>query len=117
MSRTIKIVAIVAVIGFIAFAVYLANSPHATRDQVSGVSSSSPNASRLVTLEVGGMVCAACVAKVKTTLAEVPGVSRVEVNLADQKARVYCGAPVADSSLTAAVRRAGPDYLGFVVDR
>jgi copper chaperone CopZ len=72
-------------------------------------------ASREVTLEVGGMVCQSCVEKVQRQLASVPGVRGVAVNLERQQARVECDAGVADTSLTAAVRRAGPDYLGFVV--
>jgi copper chaperone CopZ len=82
-----------------------------------GTSATAPVPSRLVTLEVGGMVCAACVNKVQTQIAKVPGVSRVEVSLADQKARVLCAGDVADTALTAAVRRAGPEYLGLVVER
>ena len=38
-----------------------------------GTSATAPVPSRLVTLEVGGMVCAACVNKVQTQIAKVPG--------------------------------------------
>src|SRR5439155_5645785 len=72
---------------------------------------------RLVTVEVGGMVCEGCVAKVRHELSAVPGVERVEVSLSRQRAEVLCGASVADSTLTAAVRRAGPEYLGLIVHR
>jgi copper chaperone CopZ len=74
-------------------------------------------ATRVVTLEVGGMVCATCVAKVQGRLSEVPGVRDVRVSLADQRAEVRCDAEVPDTALTAAVRRAGADYVGWVVDR
>ena len=72
---------------------------------------------RAVTLEVGGMVCADCVAKVHDQLARVPGVRSVTVSLEDQRARIVCDPAVADTSLTRAVRRAGPDYIGLVVAR
>ena len=70
---------------------------------------------RHVELEVGGMVCADCVRKVSTQLRAVPGVAAVDVELGQQRAHIDCAASVADSSLTAAVRRAGPDYLGIVL--
>jgi copper chaperone CopZ len=73
-----------------------------------------PNA-RVVNLEVGGMVCGSCVQKVQAQLAAVPGVKNVRVSLKDQRASVACAGDVADSSLTAAVRRAGPDYVALVV--
>lgn len=73
--------------------------------------------SREVTLEVGGMVCEACVTKVRTQLAKVPGVRDVEVSLADQRATIVCDAGVADTSLTRAVRAAGSNYIGLVLGR
>jgi len=74
-------------------------------------------AAPVVVLEVGGMQCGSCVAKVHDQLAKVPGVKRVDVDLAGQRAVVRCARPVADSLLTDAVRRAGPEYLGFVLSR
>jgi Cu+-exporting ATPase len=70
---------------------------------------------RMVSLEVGGMVCGSCVDKVQSQLAAVPGVRTVRVSLQDQRASVTCDRDVADSSLTAAVRRAGPDYVALVI--
>ena len=72
---------------------------------------------RVVNLEVGGMVCGSCVEKVQNQLAAVSGVHTVQVSLAEQRASVTCAADVADSSLTAAVRRAGPDYVALVIRR
>ncbi|HTM58536.1 MAG TPA: heavy metal-associated domain-containing protein [Candidatus Udaeobacter sp.] len=66
---------------------------------------------RIVTLEVGGMTCAGCAAKIQSELATVPGVQQVEVRLADRRAIVVCDRRVADAALTAAVQRAGPGYL------
>jgi copper chaperone CopZ len=76
-----------------------------------------PAPADVVVLEVGGMQCSACVEKVHRELAKVPGVTRVDVDLTAQRAVVRTTRPVADSSLTAAVRRAGPEYLGLVLTR
>ena len=69
---------------------------------------------RIVTLEVGGMTCETCVAAVKGQLSEVPGVSAVEVRLAERRAVVVCEPEVGDSLLTAAVRRAGGGFVATV---
>ena len=62
-------------------------------------------------------VCPDCVAKVHDHLAAVPGVRSVDVDLDSQRATISCDAGVADSALTGAVRRAGPDFVGLVVSR
>src|SRR5262245_61624695 len=62
---------------------------------------------RIVTLEVGGMTCKTCAGAVKGQLAELPGVSAVDVRVTEGRAFVVCDPQVADTSLTAAVRRAG----------
>jgi copper chaperone CopZ len=72
---------------------------------------------QVVTLEIGGMQCDVCVQKVRGQLAKLPGVTAVSVDLATQRAVVTCASPVADTALTAAVRRAGPEYLGLVLSR
>ena len=71
----------------------------------------------LVTLEVGGMMCQGCVARVKQSLEKVPGVSRVDVSLDHQRAVVLADTSVRDTALTGAVRRAGSEFLGIVVAR
>ena len=78
----------------------------------------SPNATpaRLVTIEVGGMTCAGCVDKIQGELSRVPGVKRVEVSLGRRRAAVLCDGSIADTTLVAAVRRAGPQYLGLILD-
>ena len=68
----------------------------------------------VVTLEVGGMTCSGCAAKIQTTLAAIPGVSAAKVRLTQRRAYVVCGAGVADSALVGAVGRAGPGYLAAV---
>jgi copper chaperone CopZ len=70
---------------------------------------------RIVTLEIGGMTCAGCAAKVRTALTEVPGVSMAEVRWRQERAYVVCERALADSVLTRAVQGAGPGFLGVVV--
>ncbi|MGC1303545.1 MAG: heavy metal-associated domain-containing protein, partial [Caulobacteraceae bacterium] len=47
-----------------------------------------PKAARPLTLAVEGMTCASCVAHVERAIAKVPGVERVSVNLATERAEV-----------------------------
>ena len=72
---------------------------------------------RVATLEVGGMTCAGCAAKVRGELASVAGVSAVEVRLTQDRAYVVCARDVADSALVSAVSRAGPGFLASVVEK
>lgn len=74
-----------------------------------------PAGSRRVSLEVGGMVCTACTLKIHEQLVRIPGVARVEVSLDRRSAQVICAATVADTALTAAVRRAGPDFVALIL--
>ncbi|NKY40767.1 heavy-metal-associated domain-containing protein, partial [Cellulomonas septica] len=67
----------------------------------------------LVDLDVEGMTCASCVARVERRLNQVPGASAT-VNLALETAHVELrpsddGSVADDSALLAAVRRAGYD--------
>jgi copper chaperone CopZ len=66
---------------------------------------------RIVTLDVGGMTCAMCSAKIQSELGAVPGVAAVDVRLAQQQAVVVCAKSVPDSALVAAIARAGPGFL------
>jgi copper chaperone CopZ len=70
---------------------------------------------RVVQLDVGGMTCSGCASKVREELSSVGGVSAVEVRLKQEKAFVVCPPSVADSSLVAAVHRAGPGFAAAVV--
>ncbi len=69
---------------------------------------------RVVTLEVGGMTCAGCAARIQTELQSVAGVSAAEVRLGQRRAFVVCARAVADTTLIGAVSRAGPGYLASV---
>ena len=72
---------------------------------------------RVVTLEVGGMTCRGCVAAVRGKLAQVAGVTDVDVRLAERRAYVVCSTSLPDTALTAAVGRSGPGFLAAVASR
>ena len=72
---------------------------------------------RVVALDVGGMTCAGCAARVHGELASVPGVAAADVRLQQERAYVVCEARVADSLLTAAIHRAGPGFIAAVAQR
>jgi copper chaperone CopZ len=72
---------------------------------------------KVVTLEVGGMTCGLCAAKVQGGLATLRGVVTVEVRLPEHRAYVVCDRSVADTALTAAVARAGSGFLAAVAAR
>lgn len=60
-----------------------------------------------IDLQIEGMTCAACVARVEKALNSVPGVTAASVNLANARARVSASAGVDGAALIAAVTRAG----------
>lgn len=61
-----------------------------------------------VTLQVDGMTCASCVARVEKALKKVPGVTTAEVNLATEQAHVKVASREPDlAALIAAVDKAG----------
>ncbi|WP_080408303.1 heavy metal translocating P-type ATPase [Burkholderia ubonensis] len=60
-----------------------------------------------VELEIEGMTCASCVARVEKALAGVPGVTRASVNLATERATVDAAAGVTTAQLVDAVGQAG----------
>ncbi len=66
-------------------------------------------ATRKSTFPVIGMTCASCVARVEKTLAEVPGVVSVAVNLASEKATVEYLETTSIAELRRAVRGTGYD--------
>jgi len=61
---------------------------------------------RIVDLEIGGMTCASCAARVEKKLNHIPGVS-AEVNFALETARVHVPGDVPDDALIAAVAATG----------
>lgn len=72
---------------------------------------------RIVTLEVAGMTCSGCAARVEARLAGIEGVSTAAVRFAQGRAYVACGRAVADSTLVAAVARAGSGFSAAITAR
>ena len=68
---------------------------------------------RTVSLSIGGMTCASCVARVEKKLGKLDGVS-ASVNLATESARVTAPSTVSVDDLLATVARAG--YTGALLD-
>ena len=60
-----------------------------------------------VDLQITGMHCASCVARVEQALAAVPGVRGASVNLATERASVALASPLPAERLAEAVRQAG----------
>src|SRR4051812_44374926 len=58
-------------------------------------------------LQIGGMTCASCVARVERALGRVPGVVSVSVNLASERADIETVGDVSSESLLAAIDDAG----------
>src|SRR5512134_173751 len=58
-------------------------------------------------LQITGMTCASCVARVEKTLKKIPGVDSAEVNLATERATVRTVAAVDTADLIAAIEEAG----------
>jgi Cu+-exporting ATPase len=61
------------------------------------------------TLQIAGMICAACQHHVERALRSVPGVESVSVNLLANSARITAPQPLEPQGLIAAVRHAGYD--------
>ncbi len=78
-----------------------------------------------VSLEIDGMTCASCVARVEKALKQVPGVTSAQVNLATETAEVNLTQRDGAEALFAAVERAGytarahsdADVAGVAVSR
>ncbi len=68
-----------------------------------------------VTLDVSGMICGSCAAKVSDELQATRGVAACDVDPEGARAYVLCDKSVADTSLVGAVRRAGNAYRAVVV--
>ena len=64
------------------------------------------------TYTVVGMTCGHCVSAVTEEVAQVPGVSAVDVDLASGGLTVTSDAPVEESAVRAAVEEAGYELAG-----
>ncbi|MGI4861430.1 MAG: cation transporter, partial [Janthinobacterium lividum] len=58
-----------------------------------------------VDLDITGMSCASCAARIEKVVSRVPGVAAINVNLATERARIR--ASTATDTLVAAIERAG----------
>ncbi|WP_080408595.1 heavy metal translocating P-type ATPase [Burkholderia ubonensis] len=76
-------------------------------DAAAATASPAAPATAPIELEIEGMTCASCVARVEKALAGVPGVTRASVNLATERATVDAAAGVTTAQLVDAVRQAG----------
>jgi len=64
------------------------------------------------TYTVAGMTCGHCVSSVTEEVAEVPGVTDVDVDLASGGLTITSDAPVDESAVQAAVEEAGYQLVG-----
>jgi P-type Cu+ transporter len=62
---------------------------------------------RTFSLPINGMTCGGCAAAVTKALQKVPGVLRVEVHLAEQRALITANEQLQQSALDDALNRAG----------
>ncbi|KVG69001.1 copper-transporting ATPase [Burkholderia ubonensis] len=76
-------------------------------DAAAATASPTAPATAPIELEIEGMTCASCVARVEKALAGVPGVTRASVNLATERATVDAAGGVTTAQLVDAVRQAG----------
>ncbi len=60
-----------------------------------------------VSIDIEGMTCASCVARVERSLRKVPGVAEASVNLATERATVQFAQPATVEALIATVQKAG----------
>ena len=76
---------------------------------MSSVIAGAPAELSSVRLEVGGMTCAGCAARLERALNDVPGVASASVNLALERAEVRFDPQAAQvTQIERATRRAGP---------
>ena len=69
-----------------------------------------------ISLPIEGMTCASCVGRVEAALAKVPGVERVSVNLATERAEVRPAGSVDWMTLVKAVEKVGYDVPASTVE-
>ena len=63
-------------------------------------------------IKVKGMSCAHCVAAMTKAMASLPGVSQVQVDLADGRVSYECAAPIPVEDLERVVKAAGFELAG-----
>lgn len=78
-------------------------------------STTSARGTTTISLPIEGMTCASCVGRVEAALAKVPGVERVSVNLATERAEVRPAGSVDRMALVKAVEKVGYDVPASTV--
>jgi len=63
------------------------------------------------TIEINGMTCGHCAARVKKELEKIEGVESVEVNVEEKKAVVSLNTAISEVKLKAAVEEAGYEVI------
>ena len=74
-------------------------------------------AAQQVVMDIKGMTCDLCPLAIKKSLEKVGGVKNVKVSFEEKKARLTADDAVTDKALEEAVRKAGEQYMGKVVER
>ncbi len=74
-------------------------------------------AAQQVVMDIKGMTCDLCPIAIKKSLGKVAGVKSVKVSFEDKKARLTVDDTVTNKTLEDAVRKAGEQYMGKVVER
>lgn len=74
-------------------------------------------AAQQVMMDIKGMSCDLCTMAIKKSLEKVAGVKSVNVSFKEKKARTTVDDAVSDKTLEEAVRKAGGQYTGKVVER
>ncbi|WP_201283542.1 heavy-metal-associated domain-containing protein, partial [Klebsiella pneumoniae] len=60
-------------------------------------------------VQIGGMTCASCVARVEKALKKIEGVVEASVNLSTEKAFIKSQQPIAAAALVQAIEKSGFD--------
>ncbi|RQS22559.1 heavy metal translocating P-type ATPase [Burkholderia sp. Bp8998] len=91
-----------------------AHAPHAghatraeARLETAAAATALPATAATIELDIDGMTCASCVARVEKALAKVPGVTHASVNLATERATINAAPDVSASQLAEVVQQAG----------
>jgi Au+-exporting ATPase len=79
-------------------------------------STTSARGTTTISLPIEGMTCASCVGRVEAALAKVPGVERVSVNLATERAEVRPAGSVDRMTLVKAVEKVGYEVPASTVE-
>lgn len=74
-------------------------------------------AAQQVVMDIQGMTCDFCPLAIKKSLGKVKGVNNVKVSFEEKKAQLAVDDAVTDKALEEAVRKAGEQFKGKVIER